>query len=176
MEKVRYLNGYRLVYRPSHPKSMKSDNWNGWIYEHILIGEKKIGRSLREQEEVHHLDLDRSNNRPENVLVLEKSQHTTLHNWLQRGAPISKEIVNRYPNATLPKTKPCGNPSCSNKVKDNRSYCSNECRSVQSRVVSRPDKTQLENDIANMSWVSIGRKYGVSDNAVRKWAKGYGIE
>jgi uncharacterized protein YjcR len=29
--------------------------------------------------------------------------------------------------------------------------------------------------LKNMSYVSIGRKYGVSDVAVRKWAKKYQI-
>ncbi len=33
----------------------------------------------------------------------------------------------------------------------------------------------LKEDIENLSWVAIGKKYGVSDNAVRKWAKKYGI-
>jgi len=26
-----------------------------------------------------------------------------------------------------------------------------------------------------MSWVAIASKYGVSDNAVRKWARSYGL-
>jgi len=41
--------------------------------------------------------------------------------------------------------------------------------------VERPSREQLELDIASSSWVSIGRKYGVSDNAVRKWARKYGL-
>ena len=45
---------------------------------------------------------------------------------------------------------------------------------VQRRVV-RPDAKQLANDLIELSWVSIGKKYNVSDNAVRKWAKSYGI-
>jgi transposase-like protein len=28
-------------------------------------------------------------------------------------------------------------------------------------------------DIESMSVVAVGRKYGVSDNAVRKWIRGY---
>jgi hypothetical protein len=27
----------------------------------------------------------------------------------------------------------------------------------------------------NMSWVAIGNKFGVSNNAVRKWAKKYNL-
>jgi hypothetical protein len=28
-------------------------------------------------------------------------------------------------------------------------------------------------DVARLSWVAVGRKYGVSDNAVRKWLRWY---
>lgn len=40
----------------------------------------------------------------------------------------------------------------------------------------KPAKEELANMIASgMSWVSIAREHGVSDVAVRKWAKGYGL-
>jgi transposase-like protein len=41
------------------------------------------------------------------------------------------------------------------------------------KVKNRPSKEELSNMIENMTWVAIGKKYGVSDNAVRKWAKKY---
>lgn len=34
-----------------------------------------------------------------------------------------------------------------------------------------PSKEQIEEDIQNMTWVAIGKKYGVSGNAVKKWAR-----
>jgi 5-methylcytosine-specific restriction endonuclease McrA len=49
------------------------------------------------------------------------------------------------------------------------------CFAFQRRKVTRPSKIQLENDLATMPVVAIGKKYGVSDNGVRKWAKSYGI-
>jgi hypothetical protein len=54
-------------------------------------------------------------------------------------------------------------------------YCSNKCANYMQRKVTRPTKEQLaeEMNVTNMS--AIGRKYGVSDNAVRKWARWYGI-
>jgi len=52
-------------------------------------------------------------------------------------------------------------------------YCSIKCRSLFSYGIEgeRPNKEQLKKEIETMSWCAIGRKYGVSDNAVRKWAK-----
>jgi hypothetical protein len=43
----------------------------------------------------------------------------------------------------------------------------------ETRKVVRPTYQQLKEDLAHMSWVAVGRKYGVSDNAVRKWVRWY---
>jgi hypothetical protein len=63
-------------------------------------------------------------------------------------------------------------------------YCSRECgqrggRSGRhdprphTRKVPRPAYEQLIDDLAHMSWLAVGRKYGVTDNAVRKWVRWY---
>jgi hypothetical protein len=52
-------------------------------------------------------------------------------------------------------------------------YCSEACSAKDHRKVERPSKEQLQQDIDTMSWCAIGRKYGVSDNSVRKWARRY---
>jgi transposase-like protein len=46
---------------------------------------------------------------------------------------------------------------------------------VESRKIEWPTKEFLIELLKNMSYVSIGKKYGVSDNAVRKWSKKYEI-
>jgi hypothetical protein len=43
----------------------------------------------------------------------------------------------------------------------------------RTRKVTRPTYDQLKVDLSHMSWVAVGRKYGVSDNAVRKWVRWY---
>ena len=55
-------------------------------------------------------------------------------------------------------------------------YCSPDCASFASRRSERPSKEQLESEIKTMTWIAIGNKYGVSDNAVRKWARSFGID
>lgn len=37
-----------------------------------------------------------------------------------------------------------------------------------SRVVERPDAITLAQEIINSSFLAVGRKYGVTDNAIRK--------
>jgi len=39
------------------------------------------------------------------------------------------------------------------------------------RKTERPDKESLMKDISDLGYLGTGRKYGVSDNAVRKWVK-----
>jgi len=39
------------------------------------------------------------------------------------------------------------------------------------KVPNRPSPSEIEEMLKTMSWTAIGRKYGVSDNAIRKWMK-----
>jgi uncharacterized protein YjcR len=41
----------------------------------------------------------------------------------------------------------------------------------ETRKVERPSREQLQADLETMSFLAVGRKYGVSDNAVRKWLR-----
>jgi hypothetical protein len=43
----------------------------------------------------------------------------------------------------------------------------------ETRKVPRPSYGQLMTDLKSMSMLAVGRKYGVSDNAVRKWIRWY---
>jgi transposase-like protein len=38
-------------------------------------------------------------------------------------------------------------------------------------VKDRPSVEQINDDLETMSMVAVGKKYGVSDNAVRKWIR-----
>jgi len=48
-------------------------------------------------------------------------------------------------------------------------------KAITKTKANRPSKEQLIHDIETMSMVKVGEKYGVSDNAVRKWCKNYEI-
>ena len=41
------------------------------------------------------------------------------------------------------------------------------------RSEERPPYEQLLREIEATSYVAVGRKYGVSDNAIRKWVRAY---
>ena len=51
-------------------------------------------------------------------------------------------------------------------------YCSHKCYNINRRKVkNRPSKEILLKEIKETNYCAVGRKYGVSDNAVRKWLK-----
>ena len=49
------------------------------LLEHRLVMERALGRALRHNEQVHHINGVRADNRPENLMVLSPSEHTSLH-------------------------------------------------------------------------------------------------
>lgn len=66
--------GYVLAWAPNHPRASR-----GRVFEHILVAERILRRSLLEGEHVHHRDRNRQNNDPSNLLVLTSSEHGKLH-------------------------------------------------------------------------------------------------
>jgi transposase-like protein len=41
------------------------------------------------------------------------------------------------------------------------------------RKVDRPPYDQLIDEVKRFGYLATGRKYGVSDNAIRKWVRAY---
>lgn len=54
-------------------------------------------------------------------------------------------------------------------------YCSHNCHKLSTRKAERPTVEELTSLLKEDSFVSVGKMYGVSDNAVRKWCKSYGL-
>ena len=59
------------------------------------------------------------------------------------------------------------------KNKEKESKKINSKPRYNSRKVIRPNYIDLINDINQFGYSATGRKYGVSDNAIRKWVKNY---
>lgn len=170
MKSARLLNGYNVVYDPNHPRAMKSAVWLGYVYEHIKVATSCLGRSLKNDEVVHHLDGNRLNNRTENLLVLLRSEHFKLHMWLDG-------ISGRKPT-TASVAPPLVCSVCGKTLQRKQKYfCSNVCTKAHRQASSAcPSYTDLMLDFnSNCSFCALGRKYGVSDNAVRKWFRQYGL-
>lgn len=74
--------GYIEVLSPEHPEANKK----GYVLEHRLIMEKKLGRRLEPRETVHHIDGNPQNNSAENLLVMDNYKHLTWHKRLNEIA------------------------------------------------------------------------------------------
>lgn len=55
-------------------------------HEHRVVAEKKLGRKLRDGEVVHHIDGNKRNNDPDNLMVFSsQAEHASYHLKLKRG-------------------------------------------------------------------------------------------
>ena len=163
-KKDRIVNGYILIYKPNCPSSYKEGNHKGYVYEHIYVATKELGRTLEPGEVVHHLDLNKRNNDITNLLVLTNSQHMKLHSWLRR-----------YDFIIKPGSEERRCLHCNKIIRVTLKYCSKTCELLTIRS-KRPDKEELESDLVNLPSIeAIGRKYNVTGNGVKKWLINYNL-
>lgn len=73
----REKEGYVLLKRPDHPNATKQ----GYVREHRLVMEVKLGRYLLRTEVVHHVDGDPRNNHPDNLAVFASNAVHLSHEW-----------------------------------------------------------------------------------------------
>jgi transcription elongation factor Elf1 len=71
-------------------------------------------------------------------------------------------------------------PVCKNEFdtkNEGQIYCSSSCLSFSQRRTVRPSKEELKKlvDDKSIAWTKMGEMFGVSDNAVRKWSRQYGL-
>ena len=83
-EKIR--GGYREL-RWDHPRVMDSpidaialgNRAYGWIGEHRVVMAYELGRPLATSEQVHHIDGNKLNNTPQNLVTFTPKQHSRHH-------------------------------------------------------------------------------------------------
>lgn len=64
--------------------------------------------------------------------------------------------------------------SCGAPISYGAQYCE-PCSKIARRIVERPSREELKVLIRSTSFLQIGKIYGVSDNAVRKWCDSYNL-
>lgn len=67
--------GYVQIRIPEHPRASR-----GYVPEHVLVAERAIGHYLDRRYPVHHVNGNRHDNRPENLVICESHEyHFLLH-------------------------------------------------------------------------------------------------
>lgn len=75
-----YKNGSTIT------NGYKTININGkYVYEHRYIVEKLIGKKLKSDEVVHHIDGNKLNNKIENLKIMNKIEHDRFHTTIRRN-------------------------------------------------------------------------------------------
>lgn len=67
--RFKHHSGYVYVYAPEHPNS----NGNRYVLEHRLVMSEHLGRPLKNEEDVHHINGVKDDNRLENLELWSKS-------------------------------------------------------------------------------------------------------
>jgi len=65
--------GYKRILVGNHPRAN-----NGYVFEHIIVWEKTHNQSVPKGYVIHHLNGIKTDNRPENLIAMKRSEHINL--------------------------------------------------------------------------------------------------
>lgn len=79
-----------------HNSRLNSGNGHGYEktygkHTHRIVAEQMLGRSLKADEVVHHIDGNKRNNDPSNLMVMTQSEHCRLH--FTKGGDDFHEVI-----------------------------------------------------------------------------------
>lgn len=156
IKKVVSKGDYLYALVPEHPNATK----NGYVLMHRVIMESQLGRVLGRNEVVHHLDGDKKNNVPTNLIVMDRLEHNRHHGYgvgrvvLKMKCPICEKEFEIYKNQSFLTKKNRLNCNC----------CSNSCRGKLSRMMQLNGLTHKLKSAISGNILMEYRRYTAKDN------------
>ena len=137
-------------------------------YKCSICGNNGIWNNKKLSLQLDHINGDNTDNRIENLRFICPNCHS------QTDTYAGKNVVHKHNQKQQQKKCEYCQQLYVPKFKAQR-FCSQECSKKSQRKTCRPSLQQLTEDIKNLNnnISAVGRKYGVSDNAIRKWIKYY---
>lgn len=167
----KYLNNEIKI--PSHKLRLRLLQENIFQYRCMNCGLSEwMGKPI--PLELHHKDGNKNNNSLNNIELRCPNCHYFTDTFgVKNSASVKAKRLNGIQNKPKKqKTKRCIN--CGEYITSSATYCL-KCRSLKNRITKRPSAQQLEQELKLSNFRQVGNKYGVTDNAVRKWCKTYGL-
>lgn len=82
--------GYRYILIPEHPRAKSK---KGYVAEHVLVMEKHLGRLLKSEEVVHHIDRNKLNNTISNLFLFPNDKlHLSFHKMRIKNIILTEKI------------------------------------------------------------------------------------
>lgn len=161
---------YPCIYDPSN----KYARPNGLVNIHILQAVAILGRDLSTNEVVHHVDENKWNYNFDNLWIFRSSaDHASFH----RGNPVAQTDEGIYycPSVDLPNR--C--IDCGKLLKYSNCKHTKRCKPCYFKFLNtnsaRIDKNRLKELLLCRNFLKMASVCGVTDNAIRKWCKYYGL-
>lgn len=84
-----YKDGWRVKKDGYVYKRIWDDRYKGeWVYKHRYVMEQHLGRQLKKDEFVHHIDCVKTNNNIDNLWLCNASNHALAHKSIEKLFPI----------------------------------------------------------------------------------------
>jgi len=128
-----------------------------------LCGQDEEWRGKKMSLILDHINGDSDDNNKDNLRIVCPNCNATLDTHCRGNTRI---------NLNLEKNKIIYYCSCGNVKTKKTKQCEN-CSRIKKRKVERPPYKQLIKELEETNYCAVGRKYGVSDNSIRKWIKLY---
>lgn len=134
-----------------------------------LCGQTEMWRDRKMSMVLDHINGNATDNRITNLRMVCPNCNATLDTHCGRNKPRGRPPVS---------CEQCGGRFRAT-ARDQR-FCSRTCSTAHNaplrRLVSRPPLEELLELVGRLGYLEVGRRFGVSDNAIRKWISAYGVQ